>query len=97
MLLPLYDNSGRRVPHERFAQLRDELTERFGGVTAFMRSPAQGTWKEHNGEVDRDEVVMCEVVVERLDPAWWSDYRKTLESRFGQRELMIRAIAADRL
>ena len=97
MLLPVYDNSGRRVPHERFAQLRDELTERFGGVTAFLRSPAQGTWKEGGGEVDRDEVVMCEVLVERLDPTWWSDYRKTLEGRFGQRELMIRAIEAQRL
>jgi hypothetical protein len=96
MLLPLYDNAGRRVPHERFARLRDELTERFGGVTAFLRSPAQGTWKE-GAEVDRDEVVMCEVVVEHLDRAWWSEYRRALEERFGQRELMIRALEAEPL
>ena len=97
MLLPLYDNAGRRVPHERFVQLRDELTDRFGGVTAFVRSPAQGTWKEDSGAVDRDEVVMCEVMVDPLDRGWWETYRKTLENRFGQRELMLRALPVERL
>jgi len=28
------------------------LTERYGGVTAFLRSPAQGTWKESGGAVE---------------------------------------------
>ena len=97
MLLPLYDNAGRRVPHERFAQLRDELTERFGGITAFIRSPAEGTWKERSGEIDRDEVVMCEVVVDSLERVWWRNYRKTLEERFGQQELMLRALPLERL
>ena len=97
LLLPLYDNDGRRVPYERFAQLRDELTERFGGVTAFLRSPAQGTWKEDSGEVDRDEIVMCEVMVEALDRDWWGTYRRTLETRFGQRELVVRAMRSERL
>jgi hypothetical protein len=85
LLLPLYDNTGRRVPHERFALVRDELTERFGGVTAYLRSPAEGTWKE------------SDVMVDRLDRAWWARYRIQLEGRFGQRELMVRATPADRL
>ena len=97
LLLPLYDNSGRRVPHERFAQLRDELTERYGGITAFLRSPAQGAWKEVNGEVDLDEVVMCEVMVQTLDRTWWDGYRRMLEERFGQRELVVRASPMERL
>lgn len=97
MLLPLYDNAGRRVPSEHFLRLREELTERFGGVTAFVRSPAQGTWKENGGEVDRDEVVMCEVMVDPLDRTWWQAYRRTLEERFGQQELMLRAVPVERL
>ena len=98
MLLPLYDNAGRRVPHERFSEIREELTERFGGVTAFLRSPAQGTWKDDTaGAVERDEVVMCEVMVDVLDRAWWIDYRRTVEARFGQRELMVRALRVERL
>ena len=97
LLLPLYENSGRRVPHERFTEVRDELTDRFGGVTAFLRSPALGSWKQDDGEIDRDEVVMCEVMVDPLERAWWADYRKTLERRFGQHELVVRALPAESL
>jgi hypothetical protein len=97
LLLPFYDNAGRRVPHQKFAQVRDELTERYGGVTAYLRSPAQGTWKEGGGAVERDEVVMCEVMVESLDREWWSAYRKALEGRFDQQELVVRASAFERL
>ena len=97
LLLPIYDDSGQRLPHALFAQLRDELTGRYGGVTAFFRSPAQGTWKEESGAVDVDEIVMCEVMVQTLDRPWWDGYRKTLEQRFGQRELVVRALRLERL
>lgn len=97
LLLPLYDNAGHRVPHECFARVRDELTERYGGVTAFLRSPAQGTWKEGDGAVERDEIVMCEVMVDALDRAWWAQYRQNLEQQFGQEELIIRAADVERL
>jgi hypothetical protein len=97
LLLPLYDNGGRRVPHEHFARVRNELTERYGGVTAFFRSPAQGTWKEESGAHDFDEIVMCEVMVQSLDRSWWAEYRRALEERFGQRELIVRALELERL
>jgi hypothetical protein len=97
LLLPVYDNTGRRIPHRQFAAVRDELTERFGGVTAYERAPARGTWKEEGGEVDRDDLIMCEVVVDALDREWWSRYREALEARFGQRELFVRAFTVERL
>jgi hypothetical protein len=97
LLLPLYDNAGNKVSRDTFARVRDELTERFGGVTAFMRAPAQGTWIDPSGDVERDEIVVCEVMVETLDRAWWADYRRTLEALFGQRELVVRATNTERL
>ena len=97
LLLPLYDNAGNKVSRQTFAAVRDELTERFGGVTAFTRSPAQGTWVEPGGAVERDDVVVCEVMVESLDAEWWATYRRTLESRFGQQELVVRASEIKRL
>jgi hypothetical protein len=97
LLLPLYENTGRRVPPERFAEVRDELTHEYGGVTAFLRSPAEGTWKVENGAVDHDDIVMCEVMVDSLDRTWWAQYRSTLEKRFGQRELIARAVQIERL
>jgi hypothetical protein len=92
ILLPLYSDSGERLPRERFAEVRRELTSRYGGATAFLRSPAEGTWKDEAGRVEHDEVVMCEVMAESLEREWWAQYRGTLESRFGQRELVVRAL-----
>jgi hypothetical protein len=40
ILLPLNDNSGRPFRTEKYAEVREHLTERFGGLTAFSRSPA---------------------------------------------------------
>lgn len=46
ILLPLNDNEGRPFESEKFSAIRESLTERFGGLTAFTRSPAQGTTRE---------------------------------------------------
>jgi len=97
MLLPLNDNNGRRLDPQLFQQARGELTERFGGVTAFIRSPALGLWKEDDQEINRDEVVMFEVLAEEIDRDWWSSYRQQLEEQFRQKELMIWAVDVTRL
>jgi hypothetical protein len=91
LLLPLYDPEGRRFPPEPYARLRAELTERFGGVTAFQRAPAEGLWREDDGSVVGDDVVVYEVMVERLDRAWWEGFRERLRRRFEQEELVVRA------
>jgi hypothetical protein len=40
ILLPLNDNNGRPFKAAKYAVIREHLTERFGGLTAFTRSPA---------------------------------------------------------
>ena len=97
LLLPLRDNAGVPFPRAAFEQVRAELTERYGGVTAYLRSPASGVWRDEGGEVARDEVVMVEVMVERLDRPWWAEYRRSLEQRFRQAELVARALRYVRL
>jgi hypothetical protein len=97
LLLPLYDNQGNRFDRGAFDEEQAELTERFGGVTAYLRSPARGAWKEEDGEVARDEIVIFEVMADPLDRAWWRDRRERLERRFRQEELVVRALGAERL
>ena len=41
LLLPLYDNEKQPFSRSYFEAVRNELTNQFGGVTAFVRSPAQ--------------------------------------------------------
>lgn len=97
MLLPIYDDSGERFPQAYFSEVREHLTQRFGGVTVYLRSPAEGTWRDRTGGIDRDDMVMCEVMVEELDRTWWSAYRTQLERRFRQEELVVRATALEKL
>jgi hypothetical protein len=70
ILLPLYDNRGQPFPGTLFAHVRQELTSRFGGVTAYTRAPASGIWREGNGQETRDDIVIYEVMTENPDQAW---------------------------
>jgi hypothetical protein len=91
ILLPLADNEGRPFAADLHSEVRDELVEHFGGVTAFTRSPAEGLWKEGDGEADRDDIVILEVMADWLDRGWWRTYRAELERRFRQDEIVVRA------
>jgi hypothetical protein len=89
IFLPLYDNNGRRLPKALYSRERERLVERFGGLTAHTRSPAQGLWR--TGErVKRDDLVIFEVMIRRVDRKWWMEYRYRLEKRFKQKELLVR-------
>jgi hypothetical protein len=78
--------------HLLYEDVAHELTEKFGGVTAYTRSPAEGRW--HSGTSEHhDDVLVVEVLVEKLDPTWWSKFRQKLAATFRQEPLVIRAQA----
>lgn len=89
-LLPIEDNDQRPFPKQFFDGVRSELTDRFGGVTAFVQAPAVGLWKDGDG-VHRDRMILYEVMVEQLNPEWWTNYRIELEDRFRQDKIVMRA------
>jgi hypothetical protein len=93
ILLPLYDNAGAPLRRSLYADLARDLTERFGGLTAHTRAPAQGLWQEREGETVRDEIVIYEVMADALDDAWWGALRRRLERDFRQEAVVIRAQA----
>lgn len=97
LLLPVFDNDGVRIAESEFAAVRRDLTTRFGGVTAYVRAPAKGLWISDSGEIDRDDVVMVEVVVPELARSWWAAYRQQLAGRFRQKEILVRAIEIEPL
>jgi len=96
LLLPVYDKAGAPLAQELYEAIRQELVARFGGLTAYTRAPARGLWAD-GARVDKDDIVVYEVMVDALDTGWWSQYRTLLEQRFAQQELMIRALETRRL
>ena|SRR5687768_5143891 len=97
LLLPLRDNNNQPFPQAEFEFVRNHLTEYFGGVTAFLRSPGEGLWKESDNDISHDDVVMFEVMAEDLNTSWWAEYRQALQGQFRQEELMIRALKVTKL
>jgi hypothetical protein len=94
ILLPLNRNDGQRQPPELFGAVRDELVARFGGLTAYSRSPAVGLWTGAGERTDRDDVVIVEVMTDDLDHGWWDSFRRLLEDRFEQSAIVVRALPA---
>lgn len=90
ILLPLYDNDGTNFPQEEFVRVRDELTDRYGGITTYVRSPAKGLWKDSATTTVHDDIVIYEVMAEHLDRPWWHRFREELTERFRQDVLIVR-------
>jgi hypothetical protein len=97
ILLPQYDARGEPIDQELFAATRRELIERFGGLTAYVRAPASGAWKEDDGRILRDDILIFEAMVDDLDREWWARYRRRLEERFRQQTVIARAMPIDLL
>ena len=96
ILLPVTDNDGRPFRAEQYARIREELPERFGGITAFSRAPAHGSVREEN-RIVHDDILVYEVMTDRLERSWWSEYRRKLEEEFAQDSIVIRASEIVRL
>jgi hypothetical protein len=97
IFLPLRRNDGLPQPAELFEQVRAGLVERFGGLTAYSRAPADGLWEREEGSVDRDAIIIFEVMADALDRGWWSEFRSRLERQFEQDTIVIRSAEIERL
>lgn len=96
MFLPLQDNAGQVQPSALFEAVVKTLTEKFGGVTAYARAPAEGHWKEGERTVT-DNIAVFEIMVEEVDRGWWRRYKKELERLFKQDTILIRMTNSERL
>ena len=96
LLLPLRDNEGQPYGQALFKDINASLAARFGGVTAFSRSPAKGIWINSDHE-ERDDVIVVEVMAEALDRDWWLTFRQQLEISMKQAEIVVRSHAIERL
>ena len=96
ILLPLRDNDDRKFPQEHYEEVTRELTNEFGGVTSFVRSPAVGIWRGSSAN-HHDDMLLFEVLADQLDEEWWANYKKKLKKVFRQEEVLIWASTVTKL
>jgi|SRR4051812_37962424 len=96
VFLPLTYRSGDLVPEAIFELIEAELTETFGGVTEYARGSARGLW-ENDHHLEKDSLVVLEVMTKKLDKDWWKEFRHRTQSLFRQEELLVRTTIIERL
>ncbi len=94
IFLPLGDNAGHPYPAKQFSEEKEMLADRFGGLTAYNRAPAEGIWGER---ASHDDIIIFEVMTSSLDHEWWKTYRRLLEKKFRQDQILIRATLSETL
>jgi hypothetical protein len=97
ILLPLRNEKGKSFPQELYTELRSELTDKFGGITIYTRSPATGLWKNEKDNIERDMIVIYEVIADGFDRKYWQGLKVHLEDQFRQDQLIIRSMDIDLL
>ncbi|WP_285008806.1 inorganic diphosphatase [Pedobacter faecalis] len=94
IFLPLKDNAGRAFPERVYSNLQKQLVKKFGGVTMYTRSPAQGLWDTGRSREQKDDLVIFEVMAAVYDEAFWKNLKEELEENLGQEEILIRSSKA---
>ena len=69
LFMRLSDIDGERFSHSIFDEIERILTDRFGALTSYPRAPASGIWTHASGSA-HDELVVYEVMAEKLDKRW---------------------------
>ena len=91
LFLPLFDSEGNHFPEKIFSDLKNELTDAFGGLTIHSKAPATGLWKPEQEEPVKDAIVIYEIMTEDLDEDYWQNLKRQLQKDLQQDELMIRS------
>jgi hypothetical protein len=90
ILLPTHDNDGQPFGETVLAAIHGDLVEKFGGLTAYSRAPAKGTWSPA-GASTLDDIVVVEVMTQMLETDWWREFRARLEQTLRQHRIVVRA------
>lgn len=89
ILLPCTDNGGKPFPPKDFDRVKEELAQRFDGVTAYVHAPAEGLWRQGNAS-SAEDILVFEVMTDSLDQEEWEVRRKEYERQFRQERVVIR-------
>ena len=97
LYLPLTYNDGRSIEEEKFNLTRQELIDRFGGLTTTPPGfPLEGWWHSA-GMVVRDDIVMWTVVTQSDENEFFVAYKELLKQRFVQDMIYVVKISGEAL
>ena len=91
LYLPLYNNDKKAFPTSHYESVKQNLSDKFGGITMYSRTPVIGLWKESQESIVKDDLVIYEIISEKLDESFWQEYKFMLQSLFQQEAIIIKS------
>ncbi len=87
VLLPKFDNLGRRLERSHFSGFHSRMIRRYGGWT--RKGQAEGAWLSPSGQLFTDEHWVYEIGHSRRDLNFWLAEKERLKSEFDQEDIWI--------
>lgn len=90
IFVPTADHEGTKFPSHYYVELKQDLADRFGGITIYGRSPVIGIWKPDENSSESDDLIIFEVLTKEPDLTYFSSLKHRLEHAFKQDEILMR-------
>ena len=84
--------NGAAAAPSAIAKTADSFANEYGGVTAYARAPGRGLGLRGKRTIDRDDIVIFELMLKTVSRAERARRRRALERAFGQVEIVIRSL-----
>lgn len=92
VFLPLYQKNGKPFPQKYFTTVKKQLTDQFKGLSIYSNAPADGYWENESDSLEKDQVLVYEVMATAVDVEFWQKYKATLEKQFKQDTIVVRCL-----
>jgi inorganic pyrophosphatase len=92
LFLPVESNDGKPFPKQYFDRVKESLIKKFNGVSMFVNSPVNGMWEDQDKDIQKDKLVVYEVMADMIELSYWEKYKKDLEKQFKQDVIVVRCL-----
>ena len=89
IFLPVFNKKQIPFPKAVYSQIQKRMLKKFGGITLYSRAGIEGLWGKA-GHVEADQMIIAEIMVNKIESSWWKKYKERLEKQFAQDEILMR-------
>jgi inorganic pyrophosphatase len=92
LFLPTIAKNGKPFPRSYYDTVREQLTDKFNGVSMYFNSKVSGVWKDEDAKLVKDELMVFEVMSDAITLDFWKSYQRSLQKQFKQESILIRCM-----
>jgi inorganic pyrophosphatase len=92
LFLPIEDKKGKPFAAKYYDKIKETLIKKFDGVSIYSNAPVNGRWADEQSNIEKDKLIVYEVMTDMIDLTYWESYKLVLEKQFKQDTIVIRCL-----